>query len=314
PRELPDLRIVDQEHVDPPQQRQQRVPLALDPVVHGVARHQAGRVHLVEHLHLELGVDVGQEDPFGVAEALGQARREGREHAESGLERVRGVEVVAIGAGPAEAFAGRLDQTAQVDAALDQEVERVDRVVAADHTDELHGREQRGRGTEVDRRATKRLGRSAEGRFNAGQGDATHHEQAHGASSLSMRSGALSPRSSRPLRRPTWSARVRTSRAERSGSSGTRTASSGLRLGLPAWYHELSMPAVASRNSAIMWGARASAARSTTSGKRPSCLMMSCSAGWVRRPRSTPSAEMPAGSMPALRKMLDMRACAYWTL
>src|SRR5690606_10396831 len=208
--------------------------------------------HLVEHLHLELGVDVGQEDPLGVAEALGQARREGSEHAEPGLERVRGVEVVAVGAGPAEAFAGRLDQTAQVDAALDQEVERVDRVVAADHADELHGREQRGRGTEVDRRTTKRLVRSAEGRFDAVQGDATHHE--------------------------------------------------------------LTMPAVASRNSAIMWGARASAARSTTSGKRPSCLMMSCSAGWVRRPRSTPSAEMPAGSMPALRKMLDMRACAYWTL
>src|SRR5690606_15648340 len=250
----------------------------------------------------------------GVAEPLGQLRREGGEHAEPGLERVRGVEVVAVGAGPAEALARRLDQPAQVHAAADQEVQRVDGVIVADHADELHGREQGRRCAEVDGGAAERLVRSAEGRFDAVQRDAAHHEQAHAFSSLAMRSGAVRPRSSRPLRRTIWTARARTSRAERSRSSGTRTASSGFRLGLPAWYQELTMPAVASRNSVIMWGARASAARSTTSGKRPSCLMISSSAGWVRRPRSTPSAEMAAGSMPALRKMLHMRAWAYWTL
>src|SRR5690606_20880513 len=311
---LADFRVVDQQQVDPAQQLQQRVPLPLDPVVHRVARHQTRRVHLVEHLHLELGVDVRQEQPLGAAEALGQARRERGEDAEPRLERVRGVEVVAVGARPAEAVAGRLDQAGQVDAALDQEVQRLDRVVAADDADELHGREHGGRGAEVDCGAAERLGRSAEWRVDAVQGNAADHEHAHGVSSLSMRSGAPSPRSSRPLRRTIWTARVRTRRAERSRSSGTRTASSGLRLGLPAWYQELTMPAVASRNSAIIWGARASAARSTTAGKRPSCLMMSCSAGCVSRPRSAPSAETPAGSMPALRKMLDMRACAYWTL
>jgi len=61
-REQPGLLVVEQQHVDGAQHLLQRVELAGDPEVHGVAGDELGLAHLREHLELQVGVDVRQED------------------------------------------------------------------------------------------------------------------------------------------------------------------------------------------------------------------------------------------------------------
>src|SRR5690625_168695 len=104
----------------------------------------------------------------------------------------------------------------------------------------------------------------------------------HSSSIRCIWSGASRPRRWRPLRSTICTARARARRALRTPSSSTRTASSGFRLGLPEWYQEFTAPAVVSRYSQIRCGARASAARSTISGKSSSSLMRPNSASVVR--------------------------------
>ena len=54
--------VVEDEDVDILQGLDERIPLALDPEVHGVAHHELGAAELPHHFALQVRIDVGQED------------------------------------------------------------------------------------------------------------------------------------------------------------------------------------------------------------------------------------------------------------
>src|SRR5690606_19974032 len=149
------------------EQPEQLRALALDPEVHGVTCDEARRAHLLEYFELEHGIDVAEEDPLGVAERVGDLRLEVREHAEPRLERLAAVQVEAVDARPAEALAGSLLETRQVDAALLEETQVAHRVVVANDTDELHTAVQRCGRTEECGGSAQCIRHAAERCFDA---------------------------------------------------------------------------------------------------------------------------------------------------
>ena len=115
--ELARLAVVERDHVDFLEQREQIGAPALDPEVHRVARDELRLAHLAQHLELQARIDVAEEDERRVAELLGDLRREVREHAELRLERLGRVEVVAVAAAPAERLALGVLEPREIDAA-----------------------------------------------------------------------------------------------------------------------------------------------------------------------------------------------------
>ena len=116
-RQFPRLGVVDDQHVDALEHLAKLVRRALDPEVHGVGRHQAGRGHLVQHLELQPGMDVAQEHERRRAVRLGDDRPELLEHVQLGVDGLPGVEIEPVLALPAERLAGHGLQTGQIDGA-----------------------------------------------------------------------------------------------------------------------------------------------------------------------------------------------------
>src|SRR5690606_24994832 len=141
-RQLACLAVVHHQQVYARQQFQKRLTLAGDPEIHGVAGDKTRRVDLPQHVQLKLGVDVAENDVPGVAEPRRQLWLEIGEHAEPRLPSLATVQVVAVDPRPAEALAGTALDTAQIDAALLEEAQLLERVVVADHPDELDRAEQ----------------------------------------------------------------------------------------------------------------------------------------------------------------------------
>jgi hypothetical protein len=80
--------------------------MVLDPVVHGVAGDELDVGHGFADAALEDGIDVGEEEEFGVAIGVGNLGLEGGEDVEVGDVGLGFVEVVEVGAFPEEALAG----------------------------------------------------------------------------------------------------------------------------------------------------------------------------------------------------------------
>ena len=100
--ELPRLGVVQRDEVDALEQLEQigrRLSIQKFIVSHATS---FGFVDLREHVELQPRIDVAEEDERRVAKLLGNLRPEVREHAEMRLERLGGVEVVAVAAAPAE--------------------------------------------------------------------------------------------------------------------------------------------------------------------------------------------------------------------
>src|SRR5690606_39441742 len=91
-------------------------------LVHGVHRHEARTLDLIEHPPLKLRVDVAEEDVLRAPVGLGQLGREVLEDVELGVERLRLVELVAVAPLPAEGLAGLAGQPLQVDVPALEEV------------------------------------------------------------------------------------------------------------------------------------------------------------------------------------------------
>ena len=142
--ELARLAVVERDEIHALEKRQQIGPTALDPEVHRVARNELGLLDLIEHVELQSRIDVGQKDEGRRPELLGNLRAEVREHAQSGFQRLGGIEIVTVSTAPPERFALRLLESRQVHAALPQGGELVDGIVAADDADQLHRREVAG--------------------------------------------------------------------------------------------------------------------------------------------------------------------------
>jgi len=163
----------------PAEQLEQRLALPLDPVVHGIAHDQPGPFHLAQHAELELGIDVAQEDVLGGPEGFGDLGLEVGEHAESGLERLPALEIVAVLALPPEALARGALHARPVDPAGRQRLEVVHRIVASHDADHLHRMEQGPRHAEVHGGATQGVGGLSERGEDRVQGHAAHDEGAH---------------------------------------------------------------------------------------------------------------------------------------
>src|SRR5690606_35615623 len=130
--------VVDEQEVDPTEQLEQGIPLPLDPEVHRVACDQTRLADLIQHVELQLGIDVAEEDPLGVPEALGDVRLEVREDAEAGLEGFTGVEVEAVHPRPSEALAGQSGESGEIGIAAAQEAESRLREIVAYHSNHLN--------------------------------------------------------------------------------------------------------------------------------------------------------------------------------
>ena len=115
----------------------------LDPKIHGIHRDELRPLDLLEHLQLQPRIDVGQEDERRTPKLLGDFRREVREDAEMRFQRFRRIQIVSITPAPPETRPGRALDASEIDAALGEDGQLVDRIVVADYADELHRREVR---------------------------------------------------------------------------------------------------------------------------------------------------------------------------
>ena len=111
--------IVDHEDIDVFQGFAQLGVGALDPVVHGVHAASFGfAFNLMQHVALQVGGDVGEENIFGIAILLRQARLELGEDVQIGGQGDALVQIFGVAAGPEEAFTGGALETFDVDVAL----------------------------------------------------------------------------------------------------------------------------------------------------------------------------------------------------
>jgi hypothetical protein len=102
-----------------------------------------------------------------------------REHAEVCLQRLRGIQVVPIPPPPPKRRALRLFEPREVDPSFGERLQLVERIVGADDTDQLHGRQvTRRRGKKV-RRAAEYVIRLSEGSLDGVEGDGADYENSH---------------------------------------------------------------------------------------------------------------------------------------
>ncbi len=195
--QLAGLGVVDEEQVDPLQGAEQALPLGVDPEVHGVARHEPGCPHLVEHRVLQVRVDVAEEDEVGVAPGGREHRLEGGQHVELGVEGVRGVEVELVAPLPAEGLAGLPRQPGQVGPAGGEEPHVLLGEVLSDHRHHPGRPEEARAGREVGSRSPQDLLPVAEGRLQRVERDGPDDQQRHvllsGAAVAGARMGLSSP-------------------------------------------------------------------------------------------------------------------------
>ena len=218
-RELTRLGIVHHEDVDVPQQVQQPVALGLDPIVHGVARHQLRLRDLIQYPELQLGVDVAEEHEARGAKRRRQLGPEAREHAEPRLQSLAARQVVGVFRLPAERLpVGSLD-AAQVHAAGLEFLEGAQRVVVADHAHDLNGVEDGAGRAEEHRRSAGGIRSLAERGGDRIESDRADDEQTHGY----IRSGAEMPSTTRPLASTWRTARASTRRACSCGAGSPST-------------------------------------------------------------------------------------------
>ncbi|MNX84360.1 hypothetical protein D3C86_1161530 [compost metagenome] len=155
--ELTRLALVEQGDVDPLEGLDQRSALARDPEVHGVADHELGALHLVEHQALELGIDVTQEEVLALGVGLGELGLEVREDVQVRHEGVRRVEVLIVEPLPAEGLALDPLQALDVDAAAAEQLDVLFGEVGADNAHEVDGREEARRHGGVGGGSAERL-------------------------------------------------------------------------------------------------------------------------------------------------------------
>ncbi len=132
------LGVVDEQDVEALEHFKQRGLVVLDPVVHGVAGDELRVGHGFAHAALQDGIDVGEEEKFGIAIGVGNLGLEAGEDVELGLERLGLVEVFEIGALPEEAFAGGALDAARIDLVRVEDGLLLGAEVFADDGDDAH--------------------------------------------------------------------------------------------------------------------------------------------------------------------------------
>ena len=109
----------------------------VQPQVHRVGHDEFRAAHLVEHVVLERGRDVRQQDERRVLVRLRQRGREGLEHAQLGQQRAAVVHVHLVFARPMKGFAGQNLQAFEVNFVPAIKLEVFLGKILADHADQF---------------------------------------------------------------------------------------------------------------------------------------------------------------------------------
>ncbi len=146
PGELHGFFIVHQHTVDSPQQALEPGTGSVEPELHRVAGDELRIGHLLQHLELQLRLDIGQEDQLRVAVRRGQRRMEIGEDVELGVQRLPILQPDAgVARGPSKGLSGTHLQTREIDVARFQQLLVLERKVLAHHPHQANGCKQRGR-------------------------------------------------------------------------------------------------------------------------------------------------------------------------
>ena len=139
-RKLPDLALVDGEEVDFPERSLERIELARDPVVHGVAGNELRLPYLFQNVKLDFGIDVRKEHDIRVLIVIDDHRLERGQNIEIGGKGARLVQVVSVFALPVERLSFLLLKTPGIDGLALQELDVLLGEVLADNGDEAYVR------------------------------------------------------------------------------------------------------------------------------------------------------------------------------
>ena len=178
------LAVVENEHVDTLEQFEERGLGNVNPEVHRVGDDELGFLHLAEHLQLQFGGDVGQENKVARFVMVGKGRREGFDNIERDRAGLAGVHIPHVFAGPAEGLARIALHAFEVDAALLQKVPMVGREIFADDGHEVDRREIPGGHRGVGSRAAEKIETFLDRRFNVIERDGANNENGHGAAQI----------------------------------------------------------------------------------------------------------------------------------
>ena len=172
--------VIEDEHVDPLEEVEQGGLGDVDPEVHRVGDDELRFVHLVEHLQLQIGRDIGQEDEVTRFEMVRKLRGEGLEDIEGDRAGFAGVHVPHVFAGPAEGFPRGTLHAFEVDPALLEEVPVVGREVVAHDSHEIDRGKVTGGDGGVGRGAAEKIETFLDGSFDVVERDGTNNENGHG--------------------------------------------------------------------------------------------------------------------------------------
>ncbi len=171
--------VVDEQNIETLENFEQRGAMVLDPVIHGVAGDELDAWHGFAHAALQNGIDVGEEEEFGVAIGVGDFGLEGGEDVELSVMGFGFVEIFEIGAFPEEAFAGGVLDAARVDVAGGEDGFLLGAEVFADDGDDADIGEEAGGEREIGGCAAEAALAAAGGGFNGIVCDAANYGDGH---------------------------------------------------------------------------------------------------------------------------------------
>ncbi len=182
-RQLPDLRLVDDDDVDVPDHFPQQLRTPPDPEVHRVERDDLRFAHLGQDVQLQFRIDVPEEDVAGFPVRRRKDGGEILEHVQVRFHRVGDVQVVLVIPLPMEGDPIRDLQPLEVDPPGGEHVERPLREIPSHDRDEAHGRQVARRQGEVGRRPADHAIHLAEGRLDAVERHRPDDQKAHASRS-----------------------------------------------------------------------------------------------------------------------------------
>src|SRR5207248_6443255 len=149
---------------------------AFDPEIHRVAGNKLRALDLRQDVELQSRVDVTEKDKWSAPELLGNLRSKIREDAEMGLERLSDIEIMPVPAAPPEGATFRVFEAGEIDTALGEGLQLLNRVIVPDHADELHLREMACRRREERRRPPEDVVGLTKRRLHGVESDGAHYK------------------------------------------------------------------------------------------------------------------------------------------
>ena len=145
-----------------------------------VAAHELRVIDLFEDVTLQGRLDVAEEEPIGLAIALGKLRLEVLEDVQIGADGLARIEIGGVLSLPVEGFPGRVFEPLQIDPPALESTHLLRTEVVAHDSHHVDVREIRSGQGEIGRRASKDLFGAAGGGFKRVVRDASNYENRHG--------------------------------------------------------------------------------------------------------------------------------------